>query len=65
MNLDDQAVLAVVQFLSCLLGSEPGRAGFGRAGFFLSCLLGSELYRIASSGQLHFLSCLLGSEQRL
>ena len=32
----------LLQFLSCLLGSEPDRVRTSAQGQFLSCLLGSE-----------------------
>ena len=54
----------MVNFLSCLYGSEPVLALSANICLFLSCLYGSELGIVPAVLNTTFLSCLYGSEQR-
>ena len=57
-----QTQALVLEFLSCLSGSDAGGPSLVRRRAFLSCLSGSDGVRNEYQGFFIFLSCLSGSD---
>ena len=60
--IDEPSLIATLNFLSCLYGSEPIFLSGISLASFLSCLYGSEHFASAYLNYSEFLSCLYGSE---